>query len=166
MGINFVLAISLHICMIYQFGFKVVLRNYILWINQSTMVQKPISGVIYTYGSYVICPKILICFSNSWLSSMEQVISFESHDYVCVLHTTLTCPFLQPLSVYCQLVRLILGWLLTALEACAGHGPPAELDKIQPPSPSIAGLIPQLVVWVGTVKYLWEPVDCWSTCKQ
>ena len=121
------------------------------------------------YIWFIICPKKLICFSNLWLSSMEQVISFESHDYVCVLHTTLICPFFEesflPSSKYCQLVRLP-GWLLTALEACAGHGPPAEADEIQLPSSSIAGLIPQLVLPVLTLKYLWEPVDCCSTYKQ
>ena len=98
---------------------------------------------------------------------MKGVKSFESHDYLCVLHTNLICPsFRLPSSAYCQLVRLISILLLTALEACAGHGPPAEADPMEPVTPSMAEQIAQLVLPVRTVKYLLEPVDCCSTCKQ
>ena len=102
--------------------------------------------------------------TNSSNLYLTWIILFQSYDQVWVRHFTFIIPSFQPLSPNSQLLKPSLS--LRELDACAGQMPPAEPDLIQLLFPSMSLLIAQLVDPVLTLKYLPEPEECCSTCKQ
>ena len=88
--------------------------------------------------------------SNLGSLYLTWIILFQSHDQLWVRHITFIIPSFQTLSAYSQLLTPSLS--LRELDACAGHIPPAEPERIQHPVPSMSSPILQVILPVLTDK--------------